>query len=379
MKPCPHWTLGYPLCGGCLNRTLPYFELAQKVKNTFLNQFQNNFNYLPSNIKVLSPPKSEVRERVDFQIQEGKVGLLSPDLVTGIIDIEFCDIIEPRLFNHFLKIKPLLKDLVKKGSFRLRLDRELNPFLWLDVSHKDTQVLFQEKASLLSLLSHTRIEWGQKKKPLLIDSQGDLKLQKSYVADQLPYLFKTQVEGQTFDLQMHVSDFSQPNQELNFGILGYLIEQLKNLNPSCIAEFGSGSGNLSFAMASYTQFLMGFEWDAFACKAWTVNHQRFTEAFPNIKTQMKLNLMDARRLFDDESLTPPDILVVNPSRSGLGDFFKSIELKSVKAIFYLSCYPESLLKDMLPLKSQFTCNKILFIDQFPYSGHIETLSVWVKT
>jgi 23S rRNA (uracil1939-C5)-methyltransferase len=227
----------------------------------------------------------------------------------------------------------------------------------------------------MPLFELCEIEWGQRKKPLILDSSGEFKLLKKYST--LPSLFQTSVLNEPFNLKMHVSDFSQPNTQLNFQIIEHITQILKQKPKPILAEFGSGIGNFTFAMAHYCQHIVCFEWDQFACEAWNENIEEFQKKYSHIPCQIQLVHRDARAQFSIESFSPK-FLFVNPSRSGLGDFLKSISMKDVEFILYLSCYHETLIKDMLPLKDQFVCEKIICIDQFPYSRHIETLSFWIR-
>jgi tRNA/tmRNA/rRNA uracil-C5-methylase (TrmA/RlmC/RlmD family) len=377
MNDCPHWIKSEKIkCGGCSERSLSYQDYSLIKQKIILHQFCRLFEYEPDQVELITPKhSSQIRERIDFQIDNKKLGLRSSSVPSIIVDIESCDVITPNLFETYLKLKPFLIELVTKGSFRIRLDLNQNPYLWLDLSHKDTQMLFAEKKKLTNLIQHCFIEWGQRKKPLTLDSAGHFKLLKKYKS--LPYLFQTQVKNEKFDLQMHVSDFSQPSRELNFEIIRKLSAILSQLSPDTVAEFGSGIGNLTFAIAPFVNKLICFEWDQYAIAAWRENLKRYRIQYPQYLSNIELRHLDARSLFSS-SENKLDAVIVNPSRSGIGDFFKSLPMDNVEAIIYLSCYPESFFKDMKPLDSKYKCVGITFIDQFPFTHHIETLSLWVR-
>jgi len=377
MRDCPHWLISEKVkCGGCYDRNLSFKEFALIKQKKILTAFYDFFGYEPSFIDLVTPKhSSQIRDRIDFQIENRKVGLRSLDSSSTIVDIESCNLISPHLFQIYLQLKPLLVDLVPKGSFRLRLDLNQNPYLWLDLSHRCTHALFTEKRKLARLIEHCSIEWGQRKKPLALDSNGNFKLLKKY--NSLPYLFQTLVKNEIFDLQMHVSDFSQPSRELNFEIIRKLNAILTTLSPKNIVEFGSGTGNLTFAIAPFASRLACFEWDTYACESWRQNLKRYQITHIKHLPKIELNNQNARAIFSDIK-NNPDTVVVNPSRSGLGNFLKSITMQKVEAIIYLSCYLESFIHDMKPLESKYKCSQLICIDQFPYSHHIETLSLWVR-
>ena len=91
-----------------------------------------------------------------------------------------------------------------------------------------------------------------------------------------------------------------------------------------------------------------------------------------------------------------DTILLNPPRSGVGDFLKGIavttegdfqdtefnykQLKWPEHILYLSCYMDSMKKDSLILeKMGYQLKKMHIIDQFPQSPHCENLGVWVRS
>jgi len=377
MNPCPHWPLNIKSerCGGCVDRTLDFRDLARIKSTQILNQFELNFQYLPQNIDLILPETSQVRERIDFTIHNGAIGLTNAFDSKTIVDITSCDVIDRQLFSEFDKIKLLLKNLTSKGSFRMRLDNNKYPYLWMDVSHIDTQKLLSERSQLDDLLQYNMIEWGQRRKPLIRVENDKFRLRKKY--ENLPLLFSTLVLDQVFPLKMHVADFSQPNQKLNHKIAKKIVTFLNRQASQALAEFGSGIGNFTFAMAPFTHQIFCYEWDNYSCESWKQNLFSFRQKYPDISTVIELNQLNASKQFKSRTELP-DTLFVNPSRSGLGKFFESISTKKVRNIIYLSCYPESLLKDMKSLQDLFFCQDLVFIDQFPYSQHIEVLGLWTR-
>jgi tRNA/tmRNA/rRNA uracil-C5-methylase (TrmA/RlmC/RlmD family) len=265
MKTCPHWNPLASKCGGCFDRNLNFSRLSQIKEKAVLKTFEQNFDYQPDQASLIIPENTEIREKLDFLIEGNSIGLKSQTPPYSVIDITSCDVIEKTLFETFLSLRPYLKNLVERGSFRLRLGLDKTPYLWMDVSHADTQRLFKQKKTLMPLFELCEIEWGQRKKPLILDSSGEFKLLKKYST--LPSLFQTSVLNEPFNLKMHVSDFSQPNTQLNFQIIELITQILKNKPKPILAEFGSGIGNFTFAMAPYCQHIVCFEWDQFACEA----------------------------------------------------------------------------------------------------------------
>ncbi len=75
-----------------------------------------------------------------------------------------------------------------------------------------------------------------------------------------------------------------------------------------------------------------------------------------------------------------DVLVVDPPRSGLDDAMLECILRSkIKQIVYVSCNPATLGKNLAILQSRYDVEKIIPIDMFPHTPHIESVVVLNQT
>jgi len=74
-----------------------------------------------------------------------------------------------------------------------------------------------------------------------------------------------------------------------------------------------------------------------------------------------------------------DGVVINPPRNGAGPQIKNIAESNVNNVVIVSCSPSSLGKDIKPLKQNgYKLVKSNIIDQFIWSNHIESVSLFVK-
>jgi tRNA/tmRNA/rRNA uracil-C5-methylase (TrmA/RlmC/RlmD family) len=74
--------------------------------------------------------------------------------------------------------------------------------------------------------------------------------------------------------------------------------------------------------------------------------------------------------------------LIDPPRGGLaGSAIETLgEAKSLEALFYLSCSPESLARDLKHLaKAGWKVRKIMPFDFFPRTRHLETLVWFVRS
>ncbi len=134
-----------------------------------------------------------------------------------------------------------------------------------------------------------------------------------------------------------------------------------------------GIGTISLFMAKYAKKVYGIE--------------IVEEAIEDAKENAKLNKVDntefiagdVELILDDlinNKKVIPDIIMIDPPRKGLDN--KSIEniLKvSPKKMVYISCNPATLVRDLAKLEEKYEIKMIRPVDMFPFSKHIECVSV----
>ena len=134
-----------------------------------------------------------------------------------------------------------------------------------------------------------------------------------------------------------------------------------------------GIGTISLFMAKYAKKVYGIE--------------IVEEAIEDAKENAKLNKVDntefiagdVELILDDlinNKKVIPDVIMIDPPRKGLDN--KSIEniLKvSPKKMVYISCNPATLVRDLAKLEEKYEIKMIRPVDMFPFSKHIECVSV----
>ena len=84
------------------------------------------------------------------------------------------------------------------------------------------------------------------------------------------------------------------------------------------------------------------------------------------------------RLLDPGAADPPDLLVVNPPRRGIGaELAGRIEASGIRRVLYSSCNPVSLAQDLARMPSLRARRARLF-DMFPHTDHAEVLVELVR-
>lgn len=154
----------------------------------------------------------------------------------------------------------------------------------------------------------------------------------------------------------------------NIGIKG------ANINKDDIVfDLYCGVGTISLFMSKYAKKVYGIE--------------IVEEAIEDAKQNAKINKIentefiagDVEKVLDNlinKKKIIPDIVMVDPPRKGLDN--KSVEnILKVKArkIIYISCNPATLVRDLAKMEEKYEIKIIQPLDMFPFSKHVESVSL----
>lgn len=362
-------------CGGCAHGAQPYLE----QKKSKLNLTQINFPQVVPQFHFLGT--QGLRERGDFIIHNNVFCLYSKpnnERQRHLIPIKMC----PQLTTKTQYILTELQSFswpIKKGSIRFReapQGAKYRAGLWLDFANLEIKNLLTSGTLLHSLLEQNfYIEVGQKQKQV-VSVAGVLKLVE---AEFFPWS-STYVDGEEVGLFSTVSSFTQTGKVANKKFAELLQEELAEIQAKSIIEFGSGIGTLTLPALAQGRKVKCCEFEESALTS-------LKKTIENYNTKY---LYDDRVSFfagnfhkhqSQEFFQNHDTILVNPPRSGIGDFLKVLgEVEHQHRpthLLYLSCFIESMKKDSLFFESLgYQLQKIHVIDQFPQSAHFEVLGLW---
>lgn len=146
-------------------------------------------------------------------------------------------------------------------------------------------------------------------------------------------------------------------------------------NNELIVEAYSGIGAISLYLKDKAKELIGIE--------------SIKDAVTNANMNAKLNGADNVSFLCDDAANKLtyiskkrsiDVLVVDPPRSGLDDAMLDCILKSkIKKIVYVSCNPATLGKNLAVLGSRYRVKRIVPIDMFPHTPHVESVVELIRS
>ena len=357
LKQCTY----FPACQGCSLWDVTYSEQA-RLK---ISQLQNLFLAADLTSPVVafeSCGMQGLRHRVDFTLSNGeiqKMGFYDHD--KNLIDIDVCLQLSPPLQSFFAEFRQI-QFPIKKGSVRLRVGPKGLRGCWLDFSNLDIKHLLEEKTTFARLLEQDIfIEVGQKGKRVQ-NINGTLKLTDP----------QTQAWFETYDANSRaipllglVSDFTQPSwysaKKMVEIILGWTESNAKAI------EFGPGLGQFTLPLLAKGCEVAVYESEASATEYLLLNAKN-----NQLDQRLKIHLGD----YQNKSITDVksiDFAIVNPPRSGLKKFTSQLIRTGAKKIIYVSCFPESMVQDLVLLINEgYQVKEVNIVDQFPQTKHYES-------
>lgn len=354
-------------CSGCTNWPEPISIQRKRKELQLRSLFQAQGFHLPE--KIIWPELRDrgLRDRLDFQVEENRFGLWSKNK-ESILDLPQCQQLSPDLQAWLSDFRKLERPFTK-GSIRLRVGPNKNRGVWLDLANETVRDLFLEKKYLQALLEVSWVEIGQRRKFLKFSNQ---KFQLSDDPQYQPWS-ETLFENEIFWLESKIADFTQVGFIANRAIL----ESLRRTLPKSkkIFEFGSGIGNLTFAALACCDELTAFEFDKSSSESFLHNKQRLEKQF-NQKLSIELKVGNFQK--SSVAFENSDTVLVNPPRSGVGEYLKNLESSQVQNLVYMSCYPESMIQDLKKNIPDWHCVHFEMIDQFPQTSHVEVMACFSR-
>jgi len=168
------------------------------------------------------------------------------------------------------------------------------------------------------------------------------------------------------NFQVSARSFFQVNTNMAEKMVQFLLEQLKLESDTRAVELYAGVGLFSAFIAEKVGHLTAIESSGAACHDFAVNLDEFDNvALYEAEAEEVLPTLDL----------PIDVLIADPPRSGLAlAVHDAITALQPEQIAYISCDPATLARDLKKiLKKGYELVSVTPFDQFPQTGHVETV------
>lgn len=146
-------------------------------------------------------------------------------------------------------------------------------------------------------------------------------------------------------------------------------------NAQKVVDLYSGFGAYSFAISDLVKSVVAVEGDEKMTNLITKNakENQLTQKISAKKLDLFSSPMLAKELNDF------DLAIINPPRNGAGTQALEIAKSNLKNVIYVSCNPQSFLRDAkILIEFGFKIKNITAIDQFYKTAHLELIAIFTK-
>lgn len=168
--------------------------------------------------------------------------------------------------------------------------------------------------------------------------------------------------------------FSQVNSKINEQLIKIIKEKFilffNTHDHLKIVDLFGGSGNLSKEIAKANKSNKLFVVDKY------INKRRLEKN--QIPIELDLFSLDAAENFNTLIKPNIDLLIIDPPRSGFKDIKQFISHLRPKFIFYVSCNPDSLARDLEKIQNEYKVHELFLLDMFPGTFRFESFVILKK-
>ncbi len=169
--------------------------------------------------------------------------------------------------------------------------------------------------------------------------------------------------------------FSQVNAAQNQRLINHVLEAAAPLPGKQVLDLYCGMGNFSVPLACRGALVTGIELNPEAI-AWARRNAEQAGPGPH-----HFRAGDVQTMLSNGTMSPepPDIILLDPPRRGVGHPITRLADLGADKIIYVSCDPATLARDLaLLVRNGYTLKNVTPFDMFPQTHHIETVALLEK-
>jgi 23S rRNA (uracil1939-C5)-methyltransferase len=381
--PCPHFTR----CGGCHYQHASY-EHQLEIKTKILRESLRRLAKLDLSfdIEVHPSPPWNYRNRSRLQVRT-EHARLEPAFTAGyfklashdLLAVEDCPISSPLINRGIASLWQIGRARKVPAGVR-----EVEFFANAD----DTQLLVEVGCAREARRAAIR-DWAEEWRAALPEIAGVVALREPNPGDRkagAPEILVTvgapsltyQIERTAY--RVSAGSFFQTNRHLT----GELLKIVTAGQSGKLAlDLYAGAGLFSTALACDFHHVVSVESSQTSSADLAYNQpsngetvQATTEQYLSRTTGSTQNAgRSGKAAGVSHAATKPDLVVVDPPRSGLGeDVARSLAAMGAPRIIYVSCDPATLARDLVPLlASGYRVEQVHLVDLFPQTYHLESV------
>lgn len=355
-------------CGSCRVYEESYdIQLAVK-ESRIENLFSNYINELDGKVAVFHSPDQHYRARAEFKVwhvdDETHYAMNALEH-KGIILIEECPMVADPIHELMFPLLESIKSLgMQKKLFNIDfLSTSSGKIVVSLIYHRRLDEVWSEQADILAEIYDINIIGRSRKQKVVIG--------KDHVTEVLD------IKGSKYYFKQIENSFTQPNPRVNEQMVSWALEQFYGVGGDLL-ELYCGAGNFTIPFASMFDRVLATEISKSSINAAKANMlsngvenidfirmsaEEFVQALDGVREFRRMKDIDLARY-------ALKTLFVDPPRAGLDAESRAFAARH-EYLLYISCNPETLLRDLTELSETHDVSAMALFDQFPYTEHIE--------
>lgn len=329
---CP----AFGLCGGCHYQHVSYAGQLQ-MKESVLRDLLKRIGKIETPLDAtLESSPWHYRKRVRFKVSKsGRLGFYRP-LSHDVVEVDHCYLIDMSL------------NLILERLNGTRLPDGVNELLLqsgdLVVARVYGENYDQKEVEIT--LSSSGIAG------VIFDREGGAEVRSCFDLNGMYYCVTP-------------GAFFQSNWELNRRVVSIIVNDIKNIAPGRVVDFYAGGGNFSIPISGVTGEVVAVEQSE-------LSH---LDAIYNMELNGIDNVKYIQAPVEKARLREGvDTVILDPPRTGISKpLLEKIRKIVPQWIYYVSCNPSTLARDLGRLSDMYEIESIRLIDMFPQTYHIESL------
>ena len=352
-------------CGACIVYEDGYEGQLQAKLALNKERFSS---FYTGEISVFKSPDQHYRSRSEFKLWHDGDDIhyaMNNATKDGVVFVEEC----PQVNEHIAALMPKLLKSIQK----------------FEIGFKLFGVDFLSSSSgeiVISMLYHRRLDdaWEEKAKKLSeelgIYVIGRSRKQKVIIGQD--YITETlHIKNEAYKFHHIENSFTQPNPRVNEQMVTWAINQYATASGDLL-ELYCGAGNFTIPFAFIFDKILATEISKSSINAAKANMQLNgveNIEFVRMGVEDFVDALDGgreyRRMKDiDINEYTINSIFVDPPRSGMDEASCNF-VSRYEHIVYISCNPETLVRDLAILSKTHTVEDMAIFDQFPYTHHVE--------
>jgi 23S rRNA (uracil1939-C5)-methyltransferase len=383
---CQH----FGLCGGCQTQNIDYgLQLGQKQK--FIEEKFKDFEISQLYKIIASPQIWFYRNKMEFVVGKEKNG----NIVSGlrqrnkfykIVDLNECKI----SFEETKEVLNILKLWVKENSvepYDLISHKGKVRYLTIKKSKTKNKILL----NLIVTGTKYQVEHNEVKLYTLFVEQCkkisninsvylsiNNKLSDNTLGEEIIHLYGEKYiveEINNVSYKIYPQTFLQTNTKCCELLYKTILEEIDEGN---VLDIYCGSGGISLQIVKHKSSvdkIIGVDSSQENVNT-AIENSELNNCNKNIEFVCSQAEEFVQKLWKSKFLTNLSTIVVDPPRPGLSKKVRSLltELTANK-IIYISCNPNSLFEDLKIINKFYKIKKLIPVDMFPHTAHIEIICV----